>query len=422
MNKRQQPTVIETHKGLLVRLGKLVRTAVFWRLPGFAFWFWLVKIQGRPLQIPLLAYCWWLCLLPFLGQLFNRQFRVLVVFLPIYLPLYYFVVFPIATLVNVGSFLVLLYRLVSRLLHTTIRIAAWTASGFFLSIGVLIYAGLLSWLSLTQDSGTLCYLSWACLGSTILLAVSVGVRWALFPFSLPSTLIKASLLLVRLSASMSVRFEISCGTSRRELEEAGNWLNDTLLNSEHESGLSSSVRHMCVPLSLVTLAVLFLLLALGFGFSYFGLWKSYAAFSSSEAFSSPTLSLAVYHALTVAVTAPSSVLSPIAWPALLIQALQQACTLLVVALVPAALFFNLAAKREEYYADIRGNIEKTRDLLRKLWRESKKREDTIKAKRAKRDTPSSLNEALARLRSVVAEAKSNKQNSNGQLPHGESDP
>lgn len=382
------------------KLLKGLRVWIFWRIPGFSFWYWLVAIQGRKTELPLLGYCWVLCLLPFVGQLFSKYRRFVVVF-PVYLPIYYFAFFPIATIVDVNS---ILRPSVQSILKALKRITRWTTTSIFLLAEATVYCSVVVWLSLSENPEILWSLAWISLVLGGLLVALLAARWIVNPFALPRSLIGILLRLVRGWGSYRFNYQFSDKATRESLNHAGTWLNERLLDETDTSGVSKLVRHFCVPVSLAALAFLFLALSLSCGFTYYAIWESRGVFAAGDPIVQPTLLVALYYALSVGVTAPSSILTPIAWPAFLVQAIQHAASVFVVALIPAALFFNLSARHNEYLLEIRRDIVATRDHLRALWNKSVSREETAKRKSANREKPGSLSEAIYRLVSLFTDS------------------
>ena len=388
------------------RIWKPLRTLLFWRLPGLAFWFWLLAIVGRATEEPWVSYCWVICLLPLVGQLLGRWKRLAVLF-PIYLPVYYLGIFPIAVIVDS----VRIAGIASRwLLKATRLLGRWTSSAVFIGVAGCSYGGLLAALSLTASPQVLWALAWASLGLGIVVVLSIGIRWAVRPFALPNAVLGGALWVLRIWAGVSVGFEVTATETQKKIEKAGVWLKTRLLVEEHESGVSRAVRHLCIPVSLTALGGLFLLLSASFGFSYYALWSSSTAFLAGERIAAPSLPIALYYAISVGVTAPSSVLAPAGWAAFLMQGFQHAASVLMVVLVPATMFFSLSARQDEYLEGAKARIERTREFLRDQWNESVKRGEAAaaaaaqRAKRAGREKPSSLGEALYRLGVLLGDA------------------
>ncbi len=391
-----RPSVRERVRKASKRAVGLIKKVVFWRIPALAFWFWLLAVQGRQTELDWLKHVWVLALLPIVGLLLGKP-RILVASFPLSLPFYYFVGFPSVMVYDASNTILTLFRTA----FTGARQA--TRSRLFVWLLALVYGAILLAISLLGSKAALWPLAWAALGVGIPLVTIVGLRWAMDPFVLPGLLLRTSLHAIRLWAAANVQLEISEQETRSKIETAGRWLAKSLLDENHESGVSRAVRHLCIPVSLAGLATLFLVLSLGFGFSYYAMWEAKSAFHASSPVSLP---IALYYALSVGVTAPSGTMVPVAWPAFIVQGIQHASSVFVVALIPGALFFSLSVRRNEYYCEANSHILDTRQILLNLWNESKERETKAKDRKSKREKPQSMREALGRLADAIAKAGS----------------
>lgn len=342
-----------------------------------------------------------------MGQFLGKWKRLTFLFL-IYLPLYNFGIFPIAVIVDCFRPTRMAWRSV---LMATRPVERRTSSAIFVGVSGCSYGGLLAALSLTENPQVPWALAWASLGWGVILVLSIGVRWAVRPFALPNAILGGALWVIRMWAGISVCLEATAEETQKKIEKVGTWLENSLLVGEHESGVSRPVRHLFGPVSLAALGCLFLLLAASFGFSYYALWASSAACVVGEPIAGPSLPIALYHAISVGATAPSSVLTPVGWAAFLMQGLQHAAAALIVVLVPATLSFSLSARQDEHLEGAKARIERTREFLLDRWDQSCKRaaaeaEAAVRrAKRARREKPSSLAESLYGLGVLLADAR-----------------
>jgi len=387
------------YKAFLAKLARFARIWLVWRLPGLAFWYWLIAVQGRSTTLPALRHCWALALFPFVGHLLSKYRRLIIAF-PVYLPVYYFAIFPVSMVVSCMSLLRTVGKLLGRVLR---RFTRWTDSTVFVATTLVICAFLVAWLAITDERQILWALSWVTLALGGFLVVLLCMKWIMDPFALPRRVIQIALWSARTQGWIRYNYQFSEGVTRKQLNRVGEWIHTALLDETTETGVSKKLGFACVPISLLALAVLFIGLSLFFGCSYYGIWAARDAFVANPPISAPSLPISLYYSLTVAVTAPSNLLVPSQWPAFALQGLQHALSVFIVALIPAALFFGLSARHSEHLRELRSDIEGTLEFLRELWSKSKGREAHAKERSEKRVKPESLSEAIYRLVSVLSE-------------------